>query len=99
MSQKLSKDQVQHIADLARIGISSQESEKFQEDLGAILSYVEKLEKVDVSGVAPTAHASGLENQMRGDENGSSHADPKVLIGMAPEVEEGYVKVKQVMKK
>ena len=99
MSKKLSKEQVDHIASLARIGISDEENKKFQSDLGAVLEYVDKLDSVDVSGVMPTAHISGLENETREDENGSSHADPKALADMVPDKKDGYVKVKQVLTK
>lgn len=107
MSKKLSKEQVDHIASLARIGICEEENEKLQSDLGAVLDYVDKLDMVDISDVVPTAHVSGLENETRKDENGSAgspqagstHADPKVLFDMAPDKKEGYVKVKQVLNK
>lgn len=99
MSNKLSKEQVEHIASLARIGLSEDEKEKFQEDLGAVLDYIDKLQKVDVSGVEPTANIAGIENQTRKDENGSSHADAEVLVSMAPEKKDGYVKVRQVLTK
>ena len=99
MSKKLSKEQVEHIADLARIGLSDEEKGKLQEDLGAVLEYVEKLDKVDVSAVKPTAHISGLENETREDENGSSHADAKELVQMAQDTKDGYVKVRQILTK
>jgi len=94
---KISKEQVEHIAELARIGISEEEKQKFQENLGSILDYIDKLQKVDVSGVEPIAHISGLENQTRKDENGSSHAEAKVLVDMVAEKEDGYAKVRQVL--
>ena len=97
MSKNLSKEQVEHIAELARIGISEEEKEKFQKDLGAVLDYVDKLEGVDVADVEPTAHITGLENETRPDENGSSHADVKALVDMAPETKDGYVKVGKVL--
>jgi aspartyl-tRNA(Asn)/glutamyl-tRNA(Gln) amidotransferase subunit C len=99
MAKKLTIKEVEHIADLARIGISDEEKGKFQEDLGAVLDYVDKLQEVDVSSIEPIAHISGLENQVREDENGSSRADPKVLIDMVPETKDGYVKVRQVLTK
>lgn len=97
MSKKLSKEQVEHVAALARIGISDEEKKKFQEDLGAVLDYVDSLAEVDVAGVEPTAHITGLENETRPDENGSSHADVKALTDMVPETKDGYVKVKKVL--
>ena len=99
MSKKLSKEQVDHIASLARIGISAEENKKLQSDLGAVLDYVDKLDKVDVLNVVPTAHISGLENETREDENGSTHADPKILADMVPDKKDGYVKVNKVLNK
>ena len=99
MSQKLTQDQVQHIADLARIGLSEEEKQKFQEDLGAVLDYIDKLQQVDVYDVEPLAQVSGLENQTREDENGSSHADATGLVSMAAKTKDGYVKVRQVLTK
>ena len=57
MSKNLSKEQVEHIAELARIGILDEEKEKFQKDLGAVLDYVDKLEGVDVADVEPILRA------------------------------------------
>ncbi len=99
MSKKLSLEQVEHIAELARIGLSEEEKQKFQEELGSVLEYVDKLQEVDVSGVEPIANITGAENQTREDENGSTHADPKILTDMAPETKDGYVKVKQILTK
>ena len=99
MNKKLTIEEVEHIADLARIGLSDEEKRKFQEDLGSVLGYVDKLKEVDVSGVEPTAHITGLENQTRPDENGSSHTNAKKLVDMAPETKDGYVKVKKVLTK
>ena len=105
MSKKLTQDQIQHIADLAKISLADEEKEKFQNALGSVLEYVDKLQQVDVSGVEPIAHITGLENKTRDDENGStsspqagsSHADPKNLFNMAPETKDGYVKVNKVL--
>lgn len=97
MPKKLSIKEVEHIARLARIGISAKEKKKFQGDLGSILDYVDKLQEVDVSGVEATAHITGLENEIREDRGGLSHADPKKLIDMAPDTKDGYVKVKKIL--
>lgn len=99
MPKKLSIEEVQHIADLARIGISDEEKKRFQEDLGSILDYIDKLQKVDVSGVESGSQISGLENATREDEDGSSEQDPKSLMDMAPETKGGYVKVGKVLTK
>jgi aspartyl-tRNA(Asn)/glutamyl-tRNA(Gln) amidotransferase subunit C len=56
MSEESDMD-IDYVANLARIELSSQEKEKFQGQLGDVLKYFEKLQEVDVEGVEPTAHA------------------------------------------
>ena len=56
MSEESSMD-IDYVANLARIELTSQEKEKFQGQLGDVLKYFEKLQQVDVEGVEPTAHA------------------------------------------
>ena len=59
---------VRYIAQLARLELSGEEIAKFQSQLGQVLSHVEKLKQVDVSGVEPTAHANQVVNVFRADE-------------------------------
>jgi len=56
MSEESDMD-IDYVANLARIELSSQEKEKFQGQLGDVLKYFEKLQEVDIGGVEPTAHA------------------------------------------
>lgn len=93
----LSKKEVQHIAKLARLGLTAKEVEKFQKDLSAILGYVEKLEKVDVSKIQPQSHAVLVENAMRQDLEGKKF-NSKKLLDLAPEMKEGFLKVKSILK-
>ena len=58
----ITREEVQHIAKLARLGLTEQEVEKYQKELSAILGYIEKLKEVDVSKVEPTSQAVFLEN-------------------------------------
>jgi len=59
---------VNYVAHLARISISPEEVEKIGAQLGQILTYMEKLNQLDVSQVEPTAHAFPLVNVTRPDE-------------------------------
>ena len=59
---------VRYIAQLARLDLSAEEIAKFQNQLGQVLSHVEKLKQVDVTGVEPTAHANQVVNVFRADE-------------------------------
>ena len=59
---------VTYVAHLARLELSGPEQEKISRQLSQILGYIEKLEELDVSEVAPTAHAVPLMNVTRADE-------------------------------
>ncbi len=63
----LSKNEVKHIAKLARLYISEEELETYREQLGSILEYVEKLQEVDTEGVPELRHAADVENVFRED--------------------------------
>ncbi len=93
----ISKDDVKHIAYLARLGITEEEIEKFQRDLGAILDYVKELEGANTENVEPTSHVTGAENVMRDDDISEKHkVKSEKLIEMAPETKDGYVKTKAI---
>jgi aspartyl-tRNA(Asn)/glutamyl-tRNA(Gln) amidotransferase subunit C len=53
---------IDHIAKLARLALTSEEKATFSEQLGTVLHHIEQLAKVDVSGVEPTAHAFAVSN-------------------------------------
>jgi len=91
----ISKKEVQHIAKLARLGITEKEEEKFQKELSSILDYIEKLKKVDVSKTEPTSHPLFIKNVTRKDEVDSKKEE---LLGSAPVTERGYIKVKSILK-
>ncbi len=95
----LSKQEVQHIAKLARLDLTEKEIGKFQKDLSAILDYFEKLKEIDVSEVEPMSHSVKVENVTRKDKvrlNGPSAAEAEKLLDPAPETKNGYLKVKSV---
>jgi len=93
----ISKQQVQHIAKLARLGLTEKEIEKFQKDLSAIMDYVEKLKEVNIDGIEPTSHSVLVENVMRKDEVAEKKEDENIkLLKLAPETKESYLKVKSI---
>ena len=53
---------IDHVANLARIALTQEEKERYAEQLGDVLRYIEQLRKVDVSNVEPTAHAFPVYN-------------------------------------
>jgi len=95
---KLTKEQVNHIAKLARLGLSDKERRKFQKELSAILDFVEKLNEAKTDKVEPTAQVTGLENVSRQDKGrAKSKREREKLLELAPETKDDYVKVKAVL--
>ena len=66
-SPRISLEQVEHVARLARLELSSAEKERMRNELDGILSYIDKLRALDTSDVEPTSHAVPLTNVMRDD--------------------------------
>lgn len=67
MSEKLTEQQVRHVAKLARLNISDKEVAAFTLQLDAILDYVAQLDELDTSGVEPLAHCLAVHNVLRED--------------------------------
>ncbi len=87
---------VQHVAKLARLGLSEEDIETFGNQLSVILENIHILQEADVSGVSPTAHASRLTNIMRADVPRPSYP-PEVLLANAPDQEDNCLKVNAVL--
>ncbi|MDB4867247.1 MAG: gatC [Cohnella sp.] len=86
---------VEHVANLARLDLSEQETEQFTGQLNAILQYADKLNELETTGVEPTSHVLPLFNVMRDDEVHVSLSIEEVLAN-APEEEDGQFKVPAV---
>ena len=63
----ISREDVIHVSNLARLNLREDEVEKFTEQLGAILEHIAKLNEVDTEGVEPTSHVLDLVNVFRED--------------------------------
>lgn len=85
----LTKEQVRHVAHLARLALSPEEEERFAKQLGNILGYVERLQELDVSGVAPMAHALEVAAPERADATRPSLSREDVLKNAPQPVGEG----------
>ena len=93
---KLSREEVLHIARLARLGISDAEVEKFREQLSNILENFEALKNVDTTNVPSTAHSIALQSVMRDDETIPSLPAEEILKN-APHREGEFFRVKAVL--
>lgn len=93
---KLSLEQVEHIAQLARLTLSDEEKALYQEQLSAILEYFEKLESLDTEAISPTATVLPLHSVMREDEPKPSMPREDILAN-APAAEGGCFEVPAVL--
>jgi aspartyl-tRNA(Asn)/glutamyl-tRNA(Gln) amidotransferase subunit C len=93
---KLKREEVLHIAALARVGVTDTDVEKFQEQLSNILENFEVLKKVDTTDVPPTAQSNVLQNVLKSDEIKPSLPQEDVLAN-APQREGDFFKVKVVL--
>jgi aspartyl-tRNA(Asn)/glutamyl-tRNA(Gln) amidotransferase subunit C len=92
----LSLAQVEHVAQLAQLGLTDEEKELFREQLSSILEYAERLQALDTSQIPPTATVLPLENVMREDEVQPSLPREDVLTN-APAVEDGCFQVPVIL--
>lgn len=94
----ISKEKVQHVAKLARLGLKGKEIEKMQKELSSILDYIKLLEEVDIAGVRPTFHSVPLKNIIR--EDRTDEENPKTvkeLRDASPAKQGDYIKVKGIL--
>ena len=88
----IDRDQVLHLARLARLELSDEEVERMSSELSSILDHVEKINELDLEGVAPTSHVVELENVLRPDEPRPSWPREQILAE-APDVADGFFRV------
>ena len=93
---KLDRDTVEHIAALARIGLSEDEIERMREQLSSILEHIASLEDVDTDDIPPTAQVIQMQNVMR-DDIVQPSLPRDVVLANAPRSEDGYLKVNAVL--
>ncbi|MBM4177591.1 Asp-tRNA(Asn)/Glu-tRNA(Gln) amidotransferase subunit GatC [Candidatus Gribaldobacteria bacterium] len=93
----LSKQDVQKIADLARLELTEDELAKMQQDLGEILSYIELLKEVDVDLIKPLIGLNEI-NSLRNDDVFSSSTETREnIIRQFTQKQENYLKVKKIL--
>ncbi|MBT2600968.1 MULTISPECIES: Asp-tRNA(Asn)/Glu-tRNA(Gln) amidotransferase subunit GatC [unclassified Oceanobacillus] len=93
---EISKDQVKHVAHLARLELDDEAVEKMSDELSAIIDFAEQLNELDTDSVEPTTHVLNLKNVMRKDE-------PKKWISQvdalrnAPDHKDGQIRVPSIL--
>ncbi|WP_188207202.1 Asp-tRNA(Asn)/Glu-tRNA(Gln) amidotransferase subunit GatC [Alkalibacillus aidingensis] len=93
---KISKDQVKHVANLARLAITEEEAEKYSEQLSAIIDFSEQLNELDTSNVKPTTHVLDMKNVVRKDEP-KEWISKQDALKNAPDQEGGQFRVPSIL--
>ena len=93
---KITKEEVQYVAKLARLYLNDSEAETFTGQLDTILDYINQLNELDVSDVMPTAQSVSSGNVLREDKAEKKYTTERSLKN-APLQEEGFFKVPKVL--
>lgn len=96
MSRHLTRDDVAHVAELARLHLDESELDLFTEQLEKVLEHAEDIERLDVADVPPTAHPLPLHNVFRPDVVGAT-LDRDEVLAVAPAAEDGHFRVPQIL--
>lgn len=92
----ITKDQIEHIAKLARLGITEEERNKYAIDLARILDYFQKLEQVDTEDIVSIAQITGLRDIIREDAIVVFDNQEEILRN-SPDKKDKFLKVKSVL--
>jgi len=92
----IDEKQVQHVAKLARLKLSSEELERFSSQISKILDYINQLNEVDTTDVQPLSHALDISNVFRDDEVTPSSSRDDALAN-APQKRDGFFLVPPVL--
>ena len=96
MADRLSRDDVLHVARLARLDVTDEEVDLFTEQLAAVLAHAADVAALDTSGVPPTAHPVPLENVLREDVVRPG-VDRDEVLAEAPQAEAGQFRVPAIL--
>ena len=91
----ISEEEVRHVANLARLGLTEDEVKKMSGQLGAILESIEQIGELDLKGVPPTANALTLTNVLRPDEPRKCFPQD-VALSTAPDPVDGLFAVPRI---
>ena len=93
---KITKEEVEYVAHLARLDFTEEEKVKFTSQLNDILMYMDKLNEVDTAGIEPMSHAIALENAFRNDTVKDSLGQ-EISLSNAPEAKGPFFRVPKVI--
>lgn len=93
---QISKQEVEHVAKLARLEITEDEKDAFSKQLSSILTYIEELKSWDTTGVEPTATVLDQTNVLREDRARPSLSVEQAVMN-APDSDGGYFRVPKIL--
>jgi aspartyl-tRNA(Asn)/glutamyl-tRNA(Gln) amidotransferase subunit C len=93
---RISREDVVHVARLARLDLTDEEVDRFTDQLGAVLEHAADVASLDTAGVPPTAHPLPLANVLRDDVPGPS-LDRDEVLSQAPAAEDGRFRVPRIL--
>jgi aspartyl-tRNA(Asn)/glutamyl-tRNA(Gln) amidotransferase subunit C len=96
MTERISRDEVAHVAQLARLELTDEELDMFTGQLGAVLDHAADVEALELHDVPPTSHPYPLSNVLRPDVV-SATVDTAEVLDAAPQVEDGRFRVPPIL--
>ena len=91
------KEDIEHVARLARLDLSDKEIDLYSKQLSDVLGYINQLQELNISKVPDVGQITGLENQLAKDILQDCELSQKELFKNAPIVQKEYIKVKSVL--
>lgn len=93
---KVTPEVIDHVANLARLNLTEQEKAILARDMQNIITYVDKLNELDTSGIKPMEHVASLQNVLRQDEVKHSY-EREIILSNAPDSDNGCFRVPKVV--
>jgi aspartyl-tRNA(Asn)/glutamyl-tRNA(Gln) amidotransferase subunit C len=96
VADRITREDVEHVARLSRLAISDDEADELASQLGVILEHAQDLSELDLEGVPPTAHPLAMTNVVRPDEVRPG-VDRDEVLAQAPSAEGGQFRVPRIL--
>ncbi|MGM9986235.1 MAG: Asp-tRNA(Asn)/Glu-tRNA(Gln) amidotransferase subunit GatC [Bacillaceae bacterium] len=93
---RITKEDVKHVANLARLAVTEEEVEKFTKQLDDIITFAEQLNELNTEGVKPTSHVLEMKNILREDKAKQGLPVEEVLKN-APDSQDGFIRVPAII--
>ncbi len=94
---EITREDINHLADLSNLSLSDKEAESLEKDLGNIVNYISELKELDTDNVEPTYQVFEMENVWRPDEIETQEANREALLNLTVEEKENQIKVPKVL--